>query len=163
MDVSQETEKKDAARKDGKANQEEPLIISKPVVREFDFNLLKLQLVAESAQIFEQKQISQLKNIRIRLFNDKTKNSSTKIVAKSGEMKSESGIMRLWGKVQVDTSDNQTLRTEEIFLNQKKNTIYNETDVQVTAEDDEINASSLHYDISTGILVLEKPEAKIKL
>ncbi len=143
--------------------EEEPLIISKPIVREFDNNTLTLQLVAEKARIFEQKQITKLNDIQIHLYDSKLKSPSTKIVAQSGEMKSEEGVMRLWGQVRIDTKGNQTLKTEEIFLNQKQNIIYNKSTVLVTTEDDEIISSALHYNISTGILVLEQPEAKIRL
>lgn len=163
LDAFWDTQDEHSVRKVREIEEEEPLIISKPIVQEFDNNLLKLRLVAENAQIFEQKQITRLHNIQIHLYNTKLKSQSTKIMAHSGEMKSESGIMRLWGQVLVETGDNQTLETEEIFLNQNQNIVYNESNVLVTTEHDEIISSALHYNISTGILTLEKPEAKIKL
>ncbi len=163
IDASWETPDDHTISKGIIITEEEPLTISRPIVQEFEIDSLKLQMVAENAQVFEQKQITKLSDIKIQLFNTKSNNAPTKIVAQSGEMKSESGIMRLWGQVRIDTGGDQTLKTEEIFLNQKRNTIYNESNVRVTTEHDEIISSALHYDISTGVLILKKPEAKIKL
>ena len=162
IDASWETADEQTVTRGTIIKEEEPLIISSPIVQEFDSNWLKLQLVAENAQIFEQKQITRLNNIQIQLFNTKSNKASTRIVAQSGEMKSESGIMRLWGQVRIVTGS-QTLNTEEVFLNQKQNIIYNDTKVQVTTEHDEIISSAMHYDIATEVLILKKPEAKIKL
>jgi LPS export ABC transporter protein LptC len=161
--ISWKSEEARMTRQNTPPESEEPLLITQPVVQEFANNNLKFRLLADNAQIFEQTQITKLENIYIYLFDVTSTASKTRIKAQSGEIRSESGIMHLWGRVRVDTSDGQVLKTEEMFLNQKQNVIYNHSVVNITTREDEIVASAMHYDLTNGVLTLNKPEAKIEL
>ncbi len=144
-------------------NAEEPLILSQPNVSEFERSRLKISLIAENAQIFEQKKTTLLNQIHIQLFDKIESTPNTRIKAHFGEMNSESGILHLWDAVSINMRDGQKLLTEELFFNQNKNIIYNSVSVTLKSENDEITATSMHYDIAQGLLILQKPDAKIKL
>lgn len=142
---------------------EEPMLLFQPVVREFEGETLSFHMVAERAHVFEKKKLTRLWSIVANLYKDDPSQPSTTIRSKFGKLHGKESLLHLWGSVQVDTRDKQRLTTEELFLDRKRNVIYNSVPVTATSPTDRIDATSMHYDLTKDILRLTHPTAKINI
>ena len=142
---------------------EEPLILFNPVLQEFEKDKLKIRLIADKAQIFENKQRTLLTNISADLYVSDTPGSATHLQAGFAEMSAQSNLVRLWGAVRLETRDGQSLLTEELFLNNADKTVYNQVAVTAYTDQETIKAASMHYDLKKGILLLNQPSMQVKL
>ena len=140
---------------------ENPMVLSKPLMTEYENEKLKMRLVAKSAEVFESKKKTKLHHLTAHLFEDDGKTLSAWIVADFGEFEDKSDLLHLWGKVRIDLKDGQKLFTNELFFNRRTEIVYNKVKVKALSGEDVINAESMEYEIKKGILLLGKPEASI--
>lgn len=142
---------------------EEPLKLKKPVLREFEKDVLKFHMTADYAEVFESQKKTRFWTISAIIYDRETKQASTYIKSNFGEMDSESGLLHLWGAVNIETDKGQELNTEELFADKEKDIVYNDVQVTVTSENDIIVGDSMHYNLTNGVLLIDKPKAKIQI
>jgi LPS export ABC transporter protein LptC len=104
-----------------------------------------------------------LSHITAALFETDNSVPSASIWAEFGEFTGKSDLIRLWGKVRVEMKEGQHLLTEELFIDRRKEVIYNEVAVTAYSNSDVIKAASMHYTVSSKILLLTKPIAKMEI
>lgn len=141
---------------------DQPLNLSNPVLTEFENDTLKLRLVANSAQLFERNKRMSLSKITATLFETNSSIPTASVWSDYGEFKGKSDLIRLWGKVRIETNSGQHLLTEELFIDRSKEVIFNEVTVTAFSKNDIIKATAMHYSISNKVLLLTKPVAKIE-
>jgi LPS export ABC transporter protein LptC len=149
--------------KKGIVKKEKPMLLTAPVMWEFNNEKLKLHLVADTAQVFEEIKLTRLINLTALLYEEDGANLSAHIVAEYGEYKAKSDLLRLWGNVRIELKEGQKLYTEELFVNRKQELVYNTVKVKAISGKDIINGASMKYQINKGILLLNKPRAKIEI
>ncbi len=149
--------------RDDKAVKENPMLLTAPVMTDYKNETLNFKLIADKAHVFEEKKQTLLFNLTAYLYEDDGVNLSARIVADQGEYLNKTELLRLWGKVRVELKEGQKLFTEELFVDRKKDLIYNTVKVKAISDSDIVNAASLNYRIKKGILLLRKPRATFKL
>ncbi len=139
------------------SNDEAPIVLLNPELLDYELNKIKWQISAAEAYIYEKKNVTQLKKINGRILSEDPRKKPTLITAESGVLRTNLKTISVKGNVHVSFDNGQKVSTEELIIDQRKETIYNQVDVIVESKQDTITASSMNYDIKKGRLFLVKP------
>lgn len=142
---------------------EKPIILQYPELSDYEENRLMMRIKARSARVFEKKKVTVLARIDGTFYSRMEDRRPTRVIADAGRMMDKSKLISVWGNVKVHFSDGQKLYTERLNLDQEKEQLYNKVAVKVLSGNDRIDASRMHYNMKTGVLVLNQPKAKVAL
>ncbi len=142
---------------------ERPITLFNPVLYDYEQNKTKWRFAAEKADVFEKRKLMILDQVKGKVFSRDSKQKTTLVFADSGKIKGKSKLIHLWGNVRIILDTNRRILTEELFIDQQKETIYNEVDTLALSEHDSINASAMVYDIKTSLLILKQPRMEFTL
>jgi LPS export ABC transporter protein LptC len=103
--------------------------VEKFTITETEFGKLKMVLESESAVIDDVKKTAYLRLPRVKFYNKG--NYASTLITENAEINLETYDVIGHGKCTVDTSDNEHLRTTELYYDAKKEIVYSKNDVVV--------------------------------
>ncbi|MCP4757028.1 MAG: LPS export ABC transporter periplasmic protein LptC [Proteobacteria bacterium] len=130
---------------------------------DYKSNHIRWKIKATSAEIYEKRNLTLLNRISGTIFSKSSPESRTSISADSGEMDGNSKLMTVIGNVRIVFDNGQIIHADKLVIDQEKEIIYSRTDILVISNRDRIKASTMVYDIKTGVLTLTKPKAKLEI
>jgi LPS export ABC transporter protein LptC len=142
---------------------QKPMVMHQAELFDYRDNRLRWQVRTDTARIYEKQYLTLLDAVEGAFFDRQPKPKQTRVRADYGKIQGSTRVLSLWGEVQIDFSNGQRLLTEQLFIDQDREIIYNDTEVHLISDNDRIIGTSLHYDIKTTILVLTKPQASLGL
>lgn len=144
-----------------KKKDEEPIRLKQPVLYDYDSGRLKWEFTAKNAEIFEKQDVTTFEQISGRIYSKSLSDQSTKVTADKGKISGQTKIMILSGNIKINYADGQKVFTEQLIIDQNKEILYNHTKVLGISKTETIKAQSMHYDLKSEILTLEKPDTTL--
>ena len=142
---------------------EQPIMLVNPKLFDFQSDKVKWTFSAVRANIFQKRKLTFLYEINGSILHDDPAQKPTLVRADNGKIKNDVNLITISGNVRIDFDDGRKMFTEEIFIDQEKEIIYNQVDVLLISEQDTVNATSMRYDVRKGLLVLSKPRVEIEM
>jgi len=138
-----------------------PVLLNEAELIDYEDNRTKWHLRARHTKTYEEQNLTLLDDLEGDVFSKNPRQKATRFQADFGKIEGKDQLMSVWGDVHVDFQNGQSLFTEQLFFDQRKEMIYNQVEVRVISNQDTILGSSMHYDMNTGILVLTEPRADL--
>ncbi|MGK0289974.1 MAG: LPS export ABC transporter protein LptC [bacterium] len=146
-----------------KRPQEIPLVLKKIDFYNYQKDFLKWVINAQYAEVFQKSGIVDLKIVNGKVLFKKQPSNWLRIQADKGYIARNSETLRLEGKVRLWGADGSILTTNEVFINQKKNLIYNRSKVHLQQFERHVTGKSFRYRIDKNQLQIFQPVIEANL
>ena len=143
---------------------ERPVVLRDPVFSNYDDGSLTWRMSAEKAEVFDTEKRSLLFSTEGTLYSKKEpKRTEITIFADHCLLAKSGGTSEFRNNVRVHFADGKRLYTERLFVDHKRETIYNRQATRIEGLNGQIEASSFAYDIRLKSMRFESPKVRIDL
>lgn len=114
--------------------------------RDFNDGIQRAYVVAETAFVYQARQVMDLRNLRVTFFDDQGRQTSV-LTARSGLYTLTNGSLDARGDVQVDATDGRRLRTEHLIYDKALFQLRSDTAFVYTASDGTLRGKAFTSDL----------------
>lgn len=134
-----------------------PLVMKKARFNDFESGKKSWLLLADVAKIYHEEEITLLYTVRGEMYDSEDPKKISTMVAKQGNIHAKSEVVSLKGDVKVFFDNGDTLLSEELILDRKKDLLYSDKKVRLDHQKDQIEADALRYEMKSEKLTLKNP------